>query len=76
MRNSSSIVATLSLNVVVIPDDSDEAPLTEKDQHELSRLLLHRLTVLRAALRRVKELKRGAALAQPNQGDEPNNKQP
>ena len=71
MRNSSSIAARLHLKVVFSSDDWAEAPLTERDQREISRLLLHRLTVLRAALRRVEELRRGAALAPQDEGDEP-----
>jgi hypothetical protein len=70
MRISSSIAAVLSLNVVFTRDDEAEAPFTEKGQLELSRLLLHRLTVLRAALRRVEALRRGAAPAQLDEGDE------
>jgi hypothetical protein len=49
---------SLILRVAFIGDDRDEAPITEKDQHDLSRLLLHRLTVLEAALRRVEDLRR------------------
>ena len=63
MRNSSSIAAVLTLRVAVIGDVRDEASITEKDQHDLSRLLLHRLTVLEAALRRIEELRRGTAPA-------------
>ena len=63
MRNSSSINAVLSLRVAFIGDAQDEASMTEKDQHDLSRLLLHRLTVLEAALRRIEDLRRGTAPA-------------
>ena len=63
MRNSSSINAVLSLRVAFIGDAQDEAPITETDQHDQSRLLLHRLTVLEAALRLVAELRRGTAPA-------------
>lgn len=63
MRNSSPIAAFTNLDVVIIADNGKQAPIQERDQHEISRLLLHRLTVLEAALRRVEELRRGAALA-------------
>jgi len=63
MRNSSSIAAVLTLRVALIGDVRDEASITEKDQHDLSRLLLHRLTVLEAALRRIEELRRGTVPA-------------
>ena len=63
MRNSCSIAAVLTLRVALIGDVRDEASITEKDQHDLSRLLLHRLTVLEAALRRIEELRRGTAPA-------------
>jgi len=65
MRNSSSIAAVaLKPGVSFIPEEWAEAPLTEKDQQELSRLLLYRLTVLKAALRRVEEFRRGQPLHQ------------
>ena len=64
MRNSSSTVASLILRVAFIGDDRDEAPNTGKDQHDLSRLLLHRLTVLEAALRRVEDLRHETAPAE------------
>ena len=64
MRNPSSIVASLILRVAFIGDDRDEAAITEKDQHDLSRLLLHRLTVLEAALRRVEDLRHETAPAE------------
>jgi len=63
MRNSSSIAAVLSLQVAFIGDVRAEAPITETDQCDISRLLLHRLTVLEAALRLVAELRRGTAPA-------------
>jgi len=63
MRNSSSIAAVLSLRVAFIGDAQDEAPITETDQHDQCWLLLHRLTVLEAALRRIEELRRGTAPA-------------
>jgi hypothetical protein len=63
MRNSSSINAVLSLRVAFIGDTRDEAPITETDQHDLSRLLLHRLTVLEAAFRRIEDIRRGTAPA-------------
>ena len=47
MRNSSSIAAVLSMQVAFIGDERAEAPITETDQRDISRLLLHRLTVLR-----------------------------
>ena len=64
MRNPSSIVASLILRVAFIGDDRDEASNTETDQHDLSRLLLHRLTVLEAALRRVEDLRHETAPAE------------
>jgi hypothetical protein len=67
MRHSSPINATLILRVTSARDDV-RALMTETDQHELSRLLRYRLAVLEAALRRLVELRRGAAkalLAQP-----------
>ena len=63
MRNPSSITAVLTLLVAFMGDARDDALITEKDQHDLSRLLLHRLTVLEAALRRIEELRRGIAPA-------------
>ena len=64
MRNSSSINAVLNLRVAFIGDARDKAPITETDQHDLSRLLLHRLAVLEAALRRVEDLRRETAPAE------------
>jgi hypothetical protein len=64
MRNPSSTVASLILRVAFIGDNRDEAPITETDQHDLSRLLLHRLTVLEAALRRVEDLRHETAPAE------------
>ena len=61
MRHSSSVNATLILRVTSTRDA--EAATTETDQHEISRLLRHRLAVLEAALRRVEELRREAAKA-------------
>ena len=63
MRNSSSINAVLSLRVAFIGDAQGEAPIKETDQHDLSRLLLHRLTVLEAAFRRIEDIRRGTAPA-------------
>ncbi len=63
MRNSSSIAAVLNMQVVFIGDVRAEAPITETDQRDISRLLLHRLTGLQAALRRLAELRRGTASA-------------
>ena len=57
MRNSSLIAAVLSLHVAFIGDERAEAPITELNQRDISRLLLHRLTVLEAALRRLAELR-------------------
>lgn len=62
MRNSSPVNASLILRVTSCPEDQD-ALTTEKDQHDLSRLLRYRLAVLEAALRRVDELRREAAKA-------------
>ena len=59
MRHSSPVNASLILRVAC-PEDS-QAPITETDQHALSRLLRYRLAVLEAALRRVEELRREAA---------------
>jgi hypothetical protein len=56
MRHSSPINVTFMLRVTYTRDR--EALITETDQHELSRLLRHRLAVLDAALRRVEELRR------------------
>jgi hypothetical protein len=61
MRNSSPVNATLILRVTSNRDG--EASITEKYQHELSRLLRYRLAVLDAALRRVEESRCEAAQA-------------
>jgi hypothetical protein len=60
MRHSSPVNAALILRVISCPEEQD-TPITETDQHELSRLLRYRLAVLQAALRRVEELRREAA---------------
>ncbi|MGA8741537.1 MAG: hypothetical protein WB561_10175 [Terracidiphilus sp.] len=62
MRHFSPVNASLILRVTSNREDRD-APTTETDQHELSRLLRYRLAVLEAALRRVDELRREAAKA-------------
>jgi hypothetical protein len=62
MRNSFPVNATLILRVLSSTEDQ-AASTTDTDQHELSRLLRHRLAVLEAALRRVEELRREAAKA-------------
>ena len=62
MRHSSPINATLILRVTSSREDL-RALVTETDQHDLSRLLRYRLAVLEAALRRIEELRCGAAKA-------------
>jgi hypothetical protein len=61
MRTPHSITASLSLKVVFISDDWDEAPLSEQDQLELTRLLVHQLIAIKATLRRAEELQRRSA---------------
>lgn len=56
------------------PDDRKEAPLTEKDQQELRRILLHQLTVIEAAFRHLEELRGGPP--SPPIDDELGNKEP
>jgi hypothetical protein len=53
--------------------DSEDTPLSEEDKQELSRILLHRLTVIKAARRQLEELRRGAPQ---DEADEPGNKEP
>ena len=63
MRNPSPVVAVLTLHVAFPGDAKDTALLAEIEQHEMSRLLLHRLVVLEVALQRVAELRDDAAQA-------------
>jgi hypothetical protein len=58
---------------MAIPDDCEEVPLSEEDKQELSRILLHRLTVIKAARRQLEELRRGALQ---DEADEPGKKEP
>ena len=73
MSNPDPIAMTLRVNVVVTPDDRDEPPPSAEDQLELGRHLLNQVTVIKAAIRRLEELRRGTPSDQP---DEPGNKQP
>jgi hypothetical protein len=59
----SLIASILSMQVAFIGDERAEAPITKTDYRDVSRLLLHRLSVLQADLRRVAELRRGTASA-------------
>jgi len=63
LRNLSPFGAFLSLNVAFIGDDRREASIAEISEDGISRLLLHRLEVLQAAMNRVAELQREAACA-------------
>lgn len=62
MRNSSTVAAILTRQVAFIGDAKDTASVGD-GQHEMSRLLLHRLIVLAAALQRIAELQCEAAQA-------------
>ena len=48
MQRRPTVPAVLTLHVAFLGDSQDTAPPPE--QHEMSRLLLHRLVVLEAAL--------------------------
>jgi len=61
MRNLLPVAALLSLRVAFIGDKRDEAPLTDAGPDSVSRLLLHRMDVLQAAMNRVAEIQREAA---------------
>jgi len=61
MQRRPTVPAVLTLHVAFLGDSQDTAPPPE--QHEMSRLLLHRLVVLEAALKRVAELGISAAQA-------------
>jgi hypothetical protein len=65
MRNLLPLDALLSLRIAFVGDDCDDAPMTEMGRDSISRLLLHRMDVLQAAMRRVAELQREAACAPP-----------
>ena len=71
LRNASDVDAVLGLNVAFIGDDWSDLSIAEMNQDGVSRLLLHRLEVLQAAMNRVAELQREAACApQPGEEDE------
>ena len=63
MQHRPPVPAVLTLHVAFLGDARDTAPIVDLKQHEMSRLLLHRLVVLEVALQRVAELRNDAAQA-------------
>jgi DNA transposition AAA+ family ATPase len=64
MRNPPSVPVIFTARVMFHGND-DRASLVECDQREHLRFLIHRLKILRAAMRRVERLRRIAADARP-----------
>ena len=58
---------------MAVPDDFEDAPLSEDEKQELSWILLRQLTSIKAAFRRLEELRREAPQ---DEGDEPGTKEP
>jgi hypothetical protein len=61
IKNSSPVTAVHILRVAFGDDERDDAPIGETNEHEMCRLLLHRLMVIETALRLVAALRRKAA---------------
>ena len=63
MRGTAPVTVTLILRVATVGAELGTAAIAETDPHGMRRLLIYRLTVLEAALRRVAEIQREAAQA-------------
>ena len=63
MQHRPPVPAVLTLHVAFLGDARDTAPIVDLEQHEMSRLLLHRLVVLEVALERIAALRQGVAQA-------------